>query len=294
MSLGSIIITLDFECGWGSIGNGLWRVRESNRVYENLRPAMRGFLDRLDDLEIRLTWATVGAMIENPATIDLSHLQGAYAAKASEFLSNSQPPTRDGRDLLDMLLKMRTHQAFASHSYSHVLFTDEEQSDSTYQSEILKSISCCDAYNLSCDSLVFPENKVNKLGLVSKTDILKVRMPAKNDNRLSHNTNKITRAYNAVARAPSPVAETSKDSNLQLHYASEFLNWGNNASMLKRAVTKRRIRKAIDSALAGNGIHFWFHPFNLAETQGFADYMDDFLIQIATLRDQDKLKISLF
>ena len=92
----------------------------------------------------------------------------------------------------------------------------------------------------------------------------------------------------------SPVAEFGDESGLLLHYATEFLNWGKQSGVAKRKLQRLRIERALRLASNGADVHFWLHPFNLVETPGLGDFVDQLLIRIAGFRDQNQLRVTGF
>lgn len=288
---GRVTLSLDFEAGWGVIGNGRWQRREADGVYDALRPVLRRFISQLDATGISCVWAVVGGMIDSPAERDISHLKGQYRAKAQAFLSTAQPNTRDGRDLLETVLAARCPQLFGTHGYSHVLFTDIDQDDMVISGELDRARAANARYGLPSTFLVFPENRFGAFGQVHRAGIRVARMPAFGDQAQGGRGNRVQRALKAALRPPSPVVETSDASGLSLHHGTELLNWGVDAGPAKTWLTKRRIERALTMACHGAHVHFWLHPFNLAETRGLLSYVEDVLVRLARWRDVGKITI---
>ena len=294
MKPGIVRISLDFECGWGYISDGTWQNRESSGVYRDLRQALKRFTDRADELELSLCWAVVGAMIESPTQRDFSHLRGQYAKDIGKFLSNADSLTHDGRDLLDLVTSMRTRQIFGTHTYSHMIVSDDDQDEQVFKQDLEKAINVNKNLGLSATRLVFPRNHFGEFETVRSTGITHVRMPPFNMAHPTNRPNRLARAVSITTRPVSAVTEQQHSSGLMLHYASEFLNWGKRSNTTKRWLQRRRIEKTLEQAAEGSDVHFWLHPFNLTETPGLSDYIDTFLIRIATLRDQNRLQVKGF
>lgn len=282
---GAITISLDFEAGWGVIGNGAWREREASGVYRELRPVLKRFIGLLDTLEISCIWAVIGAMIEAPEKQDISHLKGAYAQKARTFLDEAEPQTRDGRDLLEMVVGAKQAQTFGTHGYSHVLFTDPEQDASVYRGEFQRACAANKAAGIGAEFFVFPENRAAHFELLGDAGIKTARMPARNTPHPDQRPGRLRRAVGSVLRPVAPVYETTHPSGVCLHAGSELLNWGAGAGALKTAVTKTRIARALKAAKHGAHIHYWLHPFDLVGTKGLLTYTEQMLTQAARLRD---------
>ena len=102
------------------------------------------------------------------------------------------------------------------------------------------------------------------------------------------------RFLSAVMRAPSPVTERQGPEGLILHHATEFLNWGAGAGRAKRVLQWHRVNRAIAAAENGEDVHFWLHPFNLAENSGLDVAVDGFLLKTAAMRDKDLIDCRRF
>lgn len=285
---GAVTISLDFEAGWGVIDNGRWRQRESAGVYEALRPALTRFVRRLNETQISCAWAVVGGMVENPDAIDIRHLKGRYGEKTRRFLSEARPSTRDGRDLLDIVQSATCPQLFGSHSYTHLLFDDPDQDSAVIFADLTRARAVNARRGIDAAFLVFPENRATHFDAVRASGFQIVRMAA-------HGTpahrGPVARAISGIIRPPSPVVEDTLPSGLRLHHASELMNWGAQAGVAKTLLTRRRIEAALTYARQGAHVHFWLHPFNLAETRGLLDYVEDVLGRLAAWRDAGEIEI---
>jgi len=288
---GRMTISLDFEAGWGVVGNGMWKAREAAGVYDELRPTLKRFVALLDDLEISCSWAVVGGMIDDPGMLQLDHLKGRYKAKMDDFIQNSRATTRDGRDLLDIVLDAKQPQYFGSHTYSHLLFTDEEQDTATIEDDLRRSRSINTKLGLSADVLVFPQNHWGHLATVAECGFKTVRMPARNAKPPQSGAGQLQRAISTLARPISPVFKERYSEQLTLHYASELFNWGVGANLLKRSLTKWRIKRAMSAAKSGAHVHFWLHPFNLVETSGLLEFVCERLYDMAKERDAGRITV---
>ncbi len=150
--------------------------------------------------------------------------------------------------------------------------------------------------NLGLDftRIVFPRNHAGHFAALRAAGITHARMPPINGHNPLARPSRFGRTLGAALRPPSPVQEISDPSGISLHHATEFLNWGAKAGALKRALHWRRVTKAVDAAISGQDIHFWMHPFNLAEGTGLDDAVDGFLLNIAAHRDAGKLDVMGF
>lgn len=297
MTAGQIMISFDFECGWGVIGNGAWRRREASGVYEALRPAMRRLVGLLEDLEISCTWAVVGAMITAPGARVPDHLRGRYAAQVREFLADAAPETQDARDLLDLLLAARCRQQFATHGYSHVLFDDPEQDATAIAAELDRAVEANHMAGIGATRFVFPQNRGGHYAALRAAGIEVARLWPLDRGAPAAGVRPRAlplRAVRAVCVPPSPVLERVDESGLRLHHASELLSWGETAGALRTAVVKWRLSRALNLAASGQTVHLWLHPFNLVVSPGLAAHVEVFLHRVAAHRERGNIAVGRF
>jgi|GEM_PF-6597620 len=294
MSKGQIIISLDFEAAWGVIDHGVWQSKEKQNVYEALRPRLQEFVALLGDLEIACTWATVGAMIDDPEHRDVSYLKGRFGREAQHFVETAQQQSFDGRDLLDIVQTCTTPQKFGTHTYSHLLLSDPEQDAGVMRIDLEKACAANRRRGIAADVLVFPRNLHGYFDELIEAGIEKVRMPATHGPDPYAPAPRLKRFSRALFSKPSPVLDEVSDTGLNLHYASELLNWGVGPSQLKVAITKRRIRTSVEMARSGAAMHFWLHPFDLVEAPGLYDFVKETLSTIAAAREASELEIGVF
>ncbi|MDZ7662815.1 polysaccharide deacetylase family protein [Thiohalophilus sp.] len=288
-----VILSLDFECGWGGIESGRYLTREKNGVYKRLRPILKQFLVELDALEFPAVWATVGAMVSSPEPGDFSHLPESVQERICRFLVESESKTQDGRDLFDALLSSSVAHEIASHTFSHTRF-DYHGYDVRSQSEDLnKSIDILESYSgVRPVSLVFPQNIVPSYAAAASAGFKVARVP--HDSSNSTVKNRFTRFAQQILKEPPPVYEKECVPGVISHAATLFFNWGvGKSSSIRRLLILRQAKRALLRTALGNGdTHFWLHPYNLAETPRLLDGLLVVLREAVSLRDRGLLDIT--
>ena len=161
-----VTVSLDFELGWGSIETGMWRSRQARGIYTDLRQRMSAFLTFLDDREIPLTFAMVGAASQTPGSQNFDHLPDDARAAADAFVREADAKTQDGRDLLDKLLKMKTAQDIGSHSYSHTRFNWPGYTATDKEEDTKRSREALAGSGVDAHSFVYPLNIVDDHALL--------------------------------------------------------------------------------------------------------------------------------
>ncbi|MFO6464825.1 hypothetical protein ACK8OR_10560 [Jannaschia sp. KMU-145] len=294
-----VTITLDFECGWGAIGDGMWRTREAAGVYDRMRDDIPRFVDTLGRLGLELTWACVGAMISDPAEIRIDHLGGRFATQARRFLDEARPTSRDGRDLLAVVRACRHPQSFGSHTYTHVLLDDADQSRDGIARELERARAANDATGIAANLLVFPRNRAAHLDLVAASGFHRVRLAPDPPTGgigviAAAMPGLLGRGARSVFARPSAARRYAHPAGPEAETGTDLLDWGARPAIGKRAATRRRIRRALETAKSGHPIHLWLHPFNLSETVGLLAETTEFLERIAQLRDRGEIIVEGF
>ncbi|WP_298436725.1 polysaccharide deacetylase family protein [uncultured Jannaschia sp.] len=294
-----VTITLDFECGWGAIGDGMWRTREAAGVYDRMRDDVPRFVDTLGRLGLELTWACVGAMISDPADIRIDHLGGRFATEACRFLDEARPTSRDARDLLGVVRACRYPQSFGSHTYTHVLLDDPDQSRDGVARELERARAANDAAGIASNLLVFPRNRAAHLDLVAASGFHRVRLapdpPTGGMGVIAAALpGLLGRGARSIFTPPAAARRYAHPAGPEAETGTALLDWGTQPAIGKRAATRRRIRRSLDAARSGQPVHLWVHPYNFSETPGLMSETIDTLEDIARLRDRSEIIVEGF
>lgn len=284
-SVGKLVISFDFELGWGSIENGLWKIREKQGVFQNCRYIIPELISLLDDYEVPSVWATVGAMIEPPIERDFSHLPLSIRTEIEEALRKSKPETFDGIDLSDAVL-LSQNTKLACHSYSHIRFNREGCTADTIRSEMVRFINAAASVDVH-PFFVFPQNIEGYHDVLKEFDIKTIRR------REYDSSSRLWSLYKRYI-SPSHYSQITKhESGLITKRGNVFFSSG--SGMVKKAAwpfVYRNLIGRIDKIAANGGeFHLWTHPFNFAEHDLVFTDFKRFLSHVVALRDQGLLEI---
>lgn len=293
LSPGRLVISLDFEIGWGVWESERWRARQARDVYRDLRPALRRFVDFLDARQLALTWATVGAMVSPRADGEFDYLPGAARDHIHRFLAEAAPDTIDGRDLFDIVSGARTPQHFASHSYSHTRFDYAGMTGEALTTDLARSTARMAELGHPVDALVFPENIVAHWDALAANGIRVGRLPAPQVRPTG--LGPLDRVLSRTIAAPPLAQDSAGGTGVAAHSGSLFFNWYGAALSLRRAMVERQARLGLAEAVrTGGTLHLWLHPFNLTDTPDMVGALERFLNEAAVQRDQGRLDIVSF
>jgi hypothetical protein len=278
--MAAFVISLDFELGWGSISSEKWLQREKRGIFDSVRDDFGRILQRSSELDIPMTIACVGAMIQNPSDWNFDHLPQSYRSAVEYFVGRAKKTTFDGSDLFEMILASNVQHEIASHTYTHLHARHPEANDDCLKAEINKSLSALGKFSKKISTLIFPRDQVFNPSVLSDSEISCIRIPPiidKNNRCLSHFS------------VPKSVCTYGSWGGLELS-GSLFLNWSTGKkSFVKKIIIKNNTNRLIHKKKHGRVYHFWFHPFNLAETKGFSSWYLKFMDEAALSRDRNEL-----
>jgi len=287
---GKLIISLDFELGWGSIENGFWRKRQAAGVYERLRKDMATFIDFLDEREITLSWATVGAMVSDRHQQDFSHIPDELQSKYKEFIDTANPLTADGRDLYELVLRATSRQHICSHTFSHVRFSYPNFTEEAITQDLLLSKASKQDSPSPIQELVFPLNhdpSYKPLALAGYN--LGRSKPAY---KYGADKGKVAKVMNQIILPPPMTIENVDNDGVTHHSGSMFFNWPGAHTAIRKQYVKnaayRGLRKAVRDK---ETLHLWLHPYNLAEIPHLQQELQIYLEEACKLRSKGLLEI---
>jgi len=283
--MGKVILSFDFEIGWGDITNGVWKRREANGVYKKLRHVLPEMLKTMDNCNFSATWATVGAMIERPEGRDFSHLSEKQRLVVEAGLREGQVDTFNGRDLFELVLACKTNQEIACHSFSHIPFDYDGVDGIFVKQEMRRFNEILARYELSTNKFVFPENTEAFYAELLETGYDKVRVPANNFFKSRY------LYLLSLAVIPPPTSKEELDeTGMTRHFGSMLFNDAGDSRRIP--LLERRVSLGLRNVVQKNhDLHIWAHPFNFAESDGLLKSFKSTIEKIASLRDAGKLSI---
>ncbi|MGB7286180.1 MAG: hypothetical protein WBC71_04535 [Salaquimonas sp.] len=282
-----VILSFDFEIGWGDVTNQRWRMRERNDVYSRLRTVLPEILKCMDDCDFPATWATVGAMFTPRSQRDFSHLPPNARDLVHSVLKEAKSESFDGKDLFESVIYSRADHLIASHSYSHVPFTYQNVTNDTIHEDMLRFNKALAEYNLKADRFVFPENREAHFAALAKSGYRKARVAA--DNRFS---NRYLYLASTMFLAPPSGREEIGPEGIVRQFGSMLFNDAGKSHRVP--LLNRRLHLGLRQLERNGGVlHIWAHPFNFAESDPLKNAFIEMIKLIAKKRDKGLLTIEL-
>lgn len=307
-SIGSLIISLDFELYWGVV-----ETKTTDSYHENLSGAIQAAEDLLNlflKYEIQATWATVGMLFaQNPQELKemLPERRPSYQnPKVSTYdyinhTNDFQPEFHFANDVIQKILKTR-HQELGSHTFSHYFTLESGQSTDEFEADLSAMYDLGHSLDTELNSIVFPRDQVNPdyLSLLSKYGIKYYRSSPEGKHFSSKTKNsylsKIVRfvdSYSSIFGLhtfDNPTLESGN--NLTCIPASHFLRPHNSRlPVLDKLQVKKIVRSIQYAARNKEAFHLWWHPHNFGKNrlENLA-MLEQIIIAFCQMRDKEEIQ----
>jgi len=292
-----LVISFDFELGWGVLETPTWRKREQAGLYRQMRPVLAEVFDFLKQHEIPTTWAAVSSMtLEAESDLPLDHLPSLYRDAVVSFFREAAPETRCGLDLLEAWQQqLAPFSELCSHTATHLFACFEGVRAEQYVEDVSASLERIEAlFGEPVESLVFTRDQDNFRKEVSAMRPLNLRIGPQTYGKAT--MTQFTRMKRGAARFWQAVPESSVERGSQgecLHSGSLYFNWsGGEFEGIKRLQVRTQVARMLRQMQSREATyHVWLHPFNLAESPHHWRLFRQFLESAVRLRDAGGLAI---
>ncbi len=272
LSRGVFTLSLDFELIWGTLDLfGPGRFRAACEVEREV--IIDRLLELLVEFEVPATWCIVGHLFLDQCDgkhLDVIRPQRDWFAH-DPGTDLERDPIFYGRDLIQKIRDCSVPQEIGSHSFSHVLFGEDQCRRETAESEIAACVSVARDQGLDLRSFAFPRNQVGHLDVLRNHGFTSYRGPEPSwydkpswpspFKRLAH-------LWDVVSASEPPVVLPRARADGLCNIPGSMIYFPMHG--LRRYVPmSRRIRRAfkgLDAAVREQRIfHLWFHPTNLSD-----------------------------
>lgn len=289
-----LVISFDFELGWGVLESNAWRIREKSGIYSRLRQVLPILFASLKDLELPTTWAIVSSMlVENECDLRTEHLPDSYRDSVIRFFREARWETRCARDLIDKFHTVQHTSEICTHSSTHIYAEHPDITERSYIKDVADSIQVMEKYfGLETKTFVFPRDQDNYRAGIAEAFPMNFRL-----NPSFCYDNNLSGAFRRRIGFMLPFVPTSRVAMGRFgeiyQTGSFFFNWpeGRGEAIKKmRVVLKKDV--LINRLKRGEGMyHIWLHPFNLTRTAGHLELFNEFLLDVAHLRDSGCVEV---
>ncbi|MDF9745986.1 polysaccharide deacetylase family protein [Natrinema salsiterrestre] len=258
--MGSVVISLDAELGWGFHD---LPTPPSERV-EAGRRGWSVLLDLFSEYDVPATWAVVGHLLLDRCDgehADHPAPNGWFERERSDW--RDREDLRFGPDLVRETLESDVDHEFASHSFSHVLFGRPETDRELAVAELERSIEIASDWNQSVKSFVYPRNDVGHRDVLADQGIKAYRSK-------SPTGYGVRCMFDLTVLNRSILVEPTIDEHGLVDIPASIFLFGfeGPARTVAESVWEDPMvalaRYGIDEAATNDGIfHMWLHPNNL-------------------------------
>lgn len=290
-----IVISLDFELGWGVCDSDVWKDRENKGVYKRLRKVFPDLLYLLASRELPTTWAAVSSMlIEKDSDLVVDYLPDSYRQAVKEFFKFAQWETRCAVDFFDQWHKLEKFSEIASHTATHIYSSGEGVTSDAYVQDVKLSINTLEQFGCSkIKTLIFPRDLVDYESQVATSCR---PMNFRVNPSLNNEKGRLMRVLAGGSRFFQNVPESEIKAGAQgqvYQRGSLYFNWvGGSYQNIKKRVLKKQVKCLLKQLAVGSGTyHIWLHPFNLAESEDLCSLFMLFLSNLADLRDRGLVEV---
>lgn len=263
VTVGSVVLSIDAELGWGFPDKPI----PADRV-NAARSGWRELVGLLDAYDVPATWAIVGHLFLD----DCDGIHEAHPASPSQFVVErtslaDRPDLRFCPDLVDLVRDANVDHEVASHSFSHVLFGEEETTTEMARTELEWCLEAAEDQD-AMRSFVFPRNSVGHRDVLAEWGFDAYRGTS------PHDLSSVRKLATATVVPPKPklVTPTIDEYGLVDVPASLYLfGFEGAARRLVETVRTdpilRHARRGIDAAAeSDDGVfHIWLHPNNVVD-----------------------------
>lgn len=294
----ALVVSFDFELGWGVLDDPVWKDLEAKGLYTRLRSVLADLFGFLESRQIPTTWATVSSMlVDDRAELELDHLPEPYRSSAAAFFDEAAWPTRCANDLMESWHRsLDGFSEIASHTATHLYASAGAVTGSAYRRDVEISLERLDAVSpRPVESLVFTRDETDFLSQVLELRPLNVRVPPTGGGGYggSSTAGRLVRGAARFLRSvPASEFELVAGGG-SAQSGSLYFNWtGSRFSPIKSFQVRALASRMLDQLTKGTaGLHVWLHPFNLAETTEHLPRFKRFMARAADLRDAGQIDI---
>jgi peptidoglycan/xylan/chitin deacetylase (PgdA/CDA1 family) len=259
--MGSVVISLDAELGWGFHDHDDPPERRIRRA----RWGWRRLLELFETFDVPATWAVVGhLLLEECDGVHADHPLGEGWFSRERKSWADRPQWRFAPDLVEAVLAAGPDHELACHSYSHVVFDGSVGRDVT-RAEVAGCLAAAESYDVSMRSFVHPRRVVGHRDVLSEWGFDCYR------GRPTRSRSVAGKLRNVVSPDPVLVSPSVDEYGLISIPESLYLFGfeGRARSLIEPVFGDPIVREAcrgIDAAAEQEGVfHMWLHPNNVTD-----------------------------
>lgn len=303
---GVFTISLDFELIWGTVdlfGPDSFRRAcefERERIIDQL-------LALFTEFDFPATWCILGHLfLEKCETINgYKHpeiIRPNHAWHPEDWFQHDPCEIENehsiflGRSLVEKIKNCPVKQEIGSHSFSHVIFSDEGCSRETAESEMQECVRLANNIGVKLESFAFPRNEVGHLDVLREQGFTCYRGVEPNwyeNQKVPEKARRVLRLIDVLRAAKPPVVlpEKTESGLWNIPGSAIYFPMHGGRRHIPLSLRVKRAVKGLDAAVRERKVfHLWFHPTNMAdETDSMFSGLRQIMMYAAGLRDKGVL-----
>lgn len=281
MSIGSFIISLDFELHWGV--RDVASLADTRDHFLRARESIPEVLRAFEEHEVHATWATVGFLFARNKRDLSDHFPdlrpdydderlNPYLALDEVGEDERDDPFHYAGSLLDSIAAARGQQ-IATHTFSHYYCLEHGQTREAFVADLQAAAAIGERYGNVTEALVFPRGQDNPAyrSALKSVGVRALRVPPAffpyharraGEDRLAYRGLRLLDSYVPLGGFYGDHARADSDGLVPLR-AGPFLRPYSSRLRRLQPLRMHRLKSAMrDAARRGRDFHLWWHPHN--------------------------------
>lgn len=306
---GTMIISLDFEMGWGNLDKQNWD--RCRKKFEKAMIVIPNILDLFRNYDIHATWATVGMVLFKGLSEARTYLKETYPCYEDPDLSleNAIRKVAENESLFFApdLVKQITScpgQEIATHTFTHFYCMEKGQDLEDFKKDLGHAIKNAQKRGIHYKSIVFPRDQLKReyLQVCREKGLIAFRGPInswiysprpKREETLSRRGVRLLDSYIPISGnhtyGPENIDTDISPMNIS---TSMFLRPYSRKLAFLEPLKIQRVKNALKSAAFNKKIfHFYWHPYNFSgDTEKNMDRLRSILDEFSALKKNSGIK----
>lgn len=288
-----VVVSFDFELGWGDIDSGQWVEKEKAGVYREMRNIMYTLTSFFEENGVKSTWGIVSSMLSEMSEINkYTHLGGPYRKKMQCFTENAEDSSIFAHDLVTDYFHGKNID-ITSHSCTHCNFNSNLSTDQLYADYDTSITQLSNYFNREVSGMIFPENRVSDISRFFDLGLSgPVRISSKLNRSMKQKLSSIVtlREFKVYDSLIFCIGD-----EVTLHSDSILFNWDGSYKTYRKFVLLsqlRNLKSRIETDSKNAVVHIWLHPCDLAQDKELYALFTSYVTYLISMRDKNRVRFS--
>ena len=285
-----IVLSFDFELGWGDINSGDWQRKENLGVYSNARMVLPSLIKKMDKMGVVSTWGVVSSMIQSELSLDnFEFLPFEYKSKLLSFLASANKESIAGGDIFEKVFQSDSIE-IASHSATHLIYSQVDSLEQALTDFNLSFEQLERATGSRPQSFIFPENRVDSISnFIQPSCNISFRCSS------VLGRSGFDKAASILSLREFDVSESivANINGSTIQSDSLLFNWHGSHKFYRKYALQRKalsLLNTIKFSKSNQIYHVWLHPCDLSEDFELLIFFEQFINKLVEYANEDKVE----